>query len=163
MTRYSKNEFIEAVRNSLSWYEVCRRFGLKCAGGNVGTLKSKAKLFEVDYSHFRGRGWNRGNEALNKIPLKNYLVYGSSIKGPRLKKRLVEAGFMQDVCIECGQLPYWKGKPLVLEMDHKNGDPLDNRLNNLRILCGHCHSQTPTFRGRKKVHVVQLSAGVSLR
>lgn len=35
-------------------------------------------------------------------------------------------------------------------MDHINGNNMDNRLHNLRLLCPNCHSQTSTFRGKNK-------------
>nr|WP_233435863.1 MULTISPECIES: HNH endonuclease [Streptomyces] len=38
---------------------------------------------------------------------------------------------------------------LVLEIDHINGDRLDNRRENLRYLCPSCHSQTQTFSNRR--------------
>lgn len=56
---------------------------------------------------------------------------------------------LEEKCSICGQLPVWNGKPLVLELDHIDGDHTNNELSNLRIVCGHCHSQTPNFRGRK--------------
>ena len=37
---------------------------------------------------------------------------------------------------------------LVLELDHINGVGDDHRLENLRLLCPNCHSQTETYCGR---------------
>jgi 5-methylcytosine-specific restriction endonuclease McrA len=36
----------------------------------------------------------------------------------------------------------------VLVLDHVNGAKHDWRLENLRLLCPNCNSQTPTFCGR---------------
>ena len=35
---------------------------------------------------------------------------------------------------------------ITLEVDHIDGDPSNNRENNLRLLCPNCHSLTPYFR-----------------
>ena len=37
---------------------------------------------------------------------------------------------------------------MPLELDHKNGDRRDNRLENLWLPCPNCHALTPTYRGR---------------
>lgn len=66
-----------------------------------------------------------------------------------IKRRLVEAGLLANVCSECG-LSEWRGKRLAVQIDHINGDPRDNRLANLRMLCPNCHSQTETF-GSKNI------------
>lgn len=49
---------------------------------------------------------------------------------------------------ECGQGPEWNSKVLTLQLDHINGNPADNRLENLRFLCPNCHTQTETFGSR---------------
>lgn len=55
---------------------------------------------------------------------------------------------MEYKCACCGNTGEWNGRPLVLQLDHINGDNCDNRLENLRFLCPNCHSQTDTFAGR---------------
>lgn len=51
-------------------------------------------------------------------------------------------------CSECGNGETHNNKPLVLQMDHKDGNKFNNSENNLRLLCPNCHSQTPTWTGR---------------
>ncbi|MGH7660947.1 MAG: HNH endonuclease [Vulcanimicrobiaceae bacterium] len=38
----------------------------------------------------------------------------------------------------------------MLHIDHLNGANNDHRLENLRLLCPNCHSQTSTYCGRNK-------------
>ena len=50
-----------------------------------------------------------------------------------------------DICSECGQTPLWNNKPLVLQLDHIDGDSDNNSLDNLRLLCPNCHTQTDNY------------------
>ena len=43
------------------------------------------------------------------------------------------------------------GEKLTLQLHHINGDPTDDRIENLQILCPNCHSQTDNFCKRKEI------------
>ena len=60
-----------------------------------------------------------------------------------LKKYLVET--VGEQCTECGQTTNWNNKSLVLQLDHIDGDSDNSSLENLRLLCPNCHSQTENF------------------
>jgi Zn finger protein HypA/HybF involved in hydrogenase expression len=59
-------------------------------------------------------------------------------------KRYLKEKFGEE-CVECGQKSTWNNKPLVLQLDHIDGNSDNNKLENLRLLCPNCHSQTGTF------------------
>jgi hypothetical protein len=65
----------------------------------------------------------------------------------QLKARLLSQGLKENRCEQCG-ISVWRGVPLSLALHHINGDRLDNRVENLELLCPNCHSQTETFSGR---------------
>lgn len=70
-----------------------------------------------------------------------------------IKRRLLRAGLLENRCEECG-ISEWLGEPLTVQIDHINGVHDDYRLENLRMLCPNCHSQTETYgrlnRGRRR-------------
>jgi 5-methylcytosine-specific restriction endonuclease McrA len=78
-----------------------------------------------------------------------------------IKARLVKAGLFDNSCQSCGIVD-WRGRPLSMHLDHVNGIRNDNRLENLRMLCPNCHSQTPTYGGRnlKRAAVARAGTGV---
>ena len=96
----------------------------------------------------RGKG-KRGIGGVKIKPLNELLIQnGQTGKAQRIKKRLIEEGLKIDVCEQCGLGPWWQDKELVLQLDHKNGNAVDWRLENLEIICPNCHTQTLTFAGR---------------
>jgi Zn finger protein HypA/HybF involved in hydrogenase expression len=87
------------------------------------------------------------------IPLDKILVEHSGYKNSKLRARLIEEGVLQNVCSECGIGPKWNGKTLSLQLDHINGIHRDNRIENLRILCPNCHTQTDNFGSKNRIFV----------
>jgi len=51
----------------------------------------------------------------------------------------------------------WNGSALLPILDHINGNSLDNRPENLRLLCPNCDSQLPTRGGKNKGRIQNLS------
>ena len=99
-------------------------------------------------SHFTGNAWNKGMKGLYssiKTSLEEILIENSIYSSSKLKPRLIKAGLMKEECLSCGLGNTWNGKSIVLQLDHINGNCADNRLENLRILCPNCHSQTRTY------------------
>jgi hypothetical protein len=70
-----------------------------------------------------------------------------------VKRHLIEAGILKNVCEGCG-LRDWQGRPISMELDHRNGVPHDNRLENLRMLCPNCHSLTETYAGKNRKRIM---------
>ena len=51
-------------------------------------------------------------------------------------------------CAICGQLPEYFGKPLVMILDHIDGDASNNKPTNFRLVCPNCDSQLPTYKAK---------------
>ena len=107
----------------------------------------------------RGKGYicppdcecGKHQTSYNRLPLSELLVEDRNAgNGGRIKRRLIDEGLLVDVCSLCGQRPEWDNRPLVLQLDHRNGNPRDWRIENLRVLCPNCHTQTDTFTSRNR-------------
>jgi DNA-binding CsgD family transcriptional regulator len=100
---------------------------------------------------FARETWNSARRRGDVVPRPHAMPLDELLVGRRsrghLKKRLIKLGLKRDECERCG-IVEWRERPLSMALHHVNGDRLDNRLENLRLLCPNCHSQTGNFAGR---------------
>jgi hypothetical protein len=144
--------FQHIVSNSDSYSDCLRKLGLTPRGGASSVLlKRRIEDLGLDTSHFNHRAMRGGGTSL---PLHKILVKNSAYTSmSRLKTRVVESGLLTYECSSCG-IKDWNNSMISLHLDHINGDRGDHRLENLRLLCPNCHSQTPTYAGRNSKGVL---------
>lgn len=124
----------------------------KCANSRVFSEESKQKKSVANFGKTTRKTPITPEEiALRSAKtaewaLKKYLSTPFEQLGPGNKKRriLEEQG---NKCNHCG-ISEWNGKPIVLELEHKDGNTKNNERSNLECICPNCHSQTSTWRGR---------------
>lgn len=149
--KWNDEQFIEAVKTSLSYAEVLRKIGLKVAGSNYDTVKRKIAELNLDTSHMTGKVWNQGErfrQIKPKQPLEEILVEHSTyVNTNHLRQRLLNEGLKERKCECCGNSE-WMGFPIALELHHVNGIKDDLRIENLQILCPNCHAFTDNYRGK---------------
>jgi 5-methylcytosine-specific restriction endonuclease McrA len=147
---YDIEQFINAVASSVSIAEVLRRLRLQPSGANYKMIHRKVRQLDLDTSHWTGQAHLRGrtHNWSRCIPLEEILILHSPCTSTsRLKQRLIRANLLAPCCSICG-IHMWNGKPLALHLDHINGVNDDYRIENLRLLCPNCHSQTENYAGR---------------
>lgn len=62
-----------------------------------------------------------------------------------LRKLILKNNLFEYKC-NCCNIRKWNELPITLEIEHKDGNRLNNSKENLELLCPNCHSQTSTYR-----------------
>ena len=153
-----KEELEQLVKTSNSFSEILRKQNKSISGTAIKILKDKLDSYEISYLFL-----NEISISKKQIPLNEILVENRNYKSSDLKKRLIKEGLKEDKCEICGCFNEWNGKPLTLQLDHINGNHSDNRLENLRVVCPNCHSQTETFSNKRaKKHNYCVDCGCEI-
>mgnify|MGYP003554327834 CR=1 FL=1 len=142
-TRYTK-EFLEPyVRESHSIHELLRTLGVTSSGKAHAAMRKVLSDLSIPVDHFSRSTPRRKPELLTP---ESIFVLGRTGRreNSSVLRRALRAVGVQEVC-KCGVGTIWEGDALTLHVDHINGDPVDNRRENLRFLCLNCHSQTSNY------------------
>ena len=147
----SSEEFELLVKKSKTYTEILNFLNYNPRGGAFKLLKQRIKIENVDDKHILPVGKAIKYAQLSNEKSDDEIFCENSLykNGKGIKQRLFRKG-IEEKCAICGIKALWNGLDLVLQLDHINGISNDNRIENLRILCPNCHSQTETFCGKKK-------------
>ena len=153
LRKYSVANLKEAVNSSDSIRECLIKLNVTPYGGNYIIFKKAVKHFCIDISHFTGKlassKKNKGRSSRNKIPLDDILQNKRPYGSNKLRIRLLSENIFPHKCSNC-ELTEWMNQLIPLELDHIDGDNMNNSLDNLRMLCPNCHAQTSTYCGKNK-------------
>jgi hypothetical protein len=141
--KYDEKQFRKVCLESKTMSEAAAKLGL-----HFNTFKRIAVKLGV-YNP------NQGSKGLRK-PKAPYIPMTEILEGKhpqfqtyKLKKRLLKDGIKSNVCEVCG-IDSWAGMSINMELDHIDGVRTNHKLDNLRMICPNCHSQTDTYRARNK-------------
>lgn len=146
---FDRDKFISAVESSTLPSEVCAKLGVSY---NKKWLINASEFHAYQLpDRIRSSPYGRNSDRKYVKSIEEILVENSTSTNKMVKDRLLNANLIANECAICHLPPEWQGVVLTLQLDHINGNSTDNRLNNLRLLCPNCHSQTETYGGRNNM------------
>lgn len=150
--KYTKEQLEIAAKESFTIVGMIRALNGNVGSGGVWShIRNKIKEFNIDISHFLGCKINKNRTPKNKQTAKDILV--KTDEGIRLKASLLRRALDEiNVSYECDscKINSWNSKKLTLQIDHIDGNYLNNTKENLRYLCPNCHSQTSNWGFKSK-------------
>lgn len=146
---YTEQELREAASSSYTLADTLRKLNIDTTANHYKTLRVRIKQYNIDISHFKGCSWAKHHTFGFKRDINEYLSNKKSINSHNLKNRLISEKIFEHKCYNCNNKT-WNNQPIPIELHHINGNPKDNSLLNLQILCPNCHAQTDTNSGKHR-------------
>lgn len=154
--KYTDEQLRISVQQNYTLQQVLDSLNL--IGGHA-RIKAKILDLKLDISHWTSFTYSKPRKIQ---PLTEILKDGIFLQTSNLKSRLLNNEYFTYECSVC-KISEWNGKSISLQLDHINGKRRDNRLENLRLLCPNCHSQTDTFCGKNQKGTKRKKEGEYIR
>ncbi|NJO63606.1 MAG: HNH endonuclease [Richelia sp. RM2_1_2] len=127
-----------------------------CANSRIWSEEDKKKKSEANKGNVP---WHKGK----KVPMPEKQRFGMAAKAGKRAAKRFEEGLVSErsalrkhianrdgyFCAECG-IEEYNNKPIMLQVDHMDGNASNNSPKNLRLLCPNCHSQQDNWGARNK-------------
>lgn len=140
--RWNDEQLIEAVAKCNTYKAVVITLGLSPSSKRtMDRIRYRCNELGLDRSHFVG-----GFQGSRKHRSDDDVFAAGTLYSATTRRRFLEK--VPYECNGCG-LSEWRGKEIVLQVEHIDGDSFNNVLDNLELLCPNCHSQTPTWGVQK--------------
>ena len=125
---WTDDQLRAAVKDSTSWRGVCRELGISQDGNGYKSMQKVTRALELDTSHFRGHGWNKGQGAgrdteAQRASKRRYYQNNRQLYRTRnieRRRRMIELvrHHKNRPCADCnGWFPSF-----VMEFDHRDGE-----------------------------------------
>ena len=136
-----KEEILQWIENGKSKASMARE--LQC---KPETLNRYLLSWGIVYEG--NQGGKGGTKTSNRgMKLLEYLNNSQDIQTNKIRRKLLEEGYKEYKCECCGNSE-WLGKPIPLEVHHRDGNRNNNTLENFELLCPNCHAFTDSYRGK---------------
>lgn len=151
LSKISDEELKELATKAISMSDMIRLLGINHSGGVYATLLKRVLALGIDPRNQGLKGVKDVKGNFSKILTQDILDgLHPTYQTMGVKRRLIEENFMKYECSWCG-ISDWREQRIALELDHIDGNRWNHKLENLRLLCPNCHSQTPTYKSKKRL------------
>lgn len=146
-----KEQLQKLFDENTTYLDILRLAGYQTLSANYNTLYRVIEHFSIDLTKFK-ENYKMFKKRMAHNIIYEDLTYEEVIARTTtrrvIKRYIITKNLIPYICSECGNDGNYNGKELILQLDHVDGNPVNNNLENLRFLCPNCHSQTDTFAGR---------------